>query len=92
MDIALASSLKESYAPFDARPATETQRRLRTLLGVAFSALAALVSWNCNTHMGYPLGLKVLSALLAFMFGGVYLLYYVLVRSDICRLVGAGRR
>ena len=90
MDVVIASDMSESFAPYAQTPraerATPTQRALKMLAGLLVSGVAASLSWQCNSRMGYSLAMRVLSALLAFMFGGVYLMYYVLVRSDVCRV------
>jgi uncharacterized membrane protein YdcZ (DUF606 family) len=84
MDFAVAAALKEDFAPYE-KPVSRRARAVTTALAILLSSLAALLSWNCNTRLGYSLGLRVLSSLIAFLFGGLYLLYYVLVRADICR-------
>ena len=90
MDILVASDFSEGYARYRSSDGnrSKAQRALKVLTGIVVSLLAALLSWQCNSRMGYTLGLKVLSSLLAFMFGGVYLVYYVLVRADTCRMRG----
>ena len=48
------------------------------------NSYAAYLSWECNTNNNYPVLLKVLFAFFAFMFGSLYMLYYVLFRFDTC--------
>ena len=55
------------------------------LIGLVLGGLAAFLSWRCNSSLGYPVYLKLLMAFFAFMFGGIYMLYYVLFRFDVCR-------
>ncbi len=45
---------------------------------------AAYLSWECNSANNYPIGLKLIFAFFAFMFGTVYILYYILFRFDDC--------
>lgn len=82
MDVFLAAETfcgghhkKDQYAPY---PGTLTagggQRDM--LPAVALGLLAAYVSWGANK--GYPPGLRMVSAVLAFLFGGLYLMYYAL--------------
>jgi hypothetical protein len=48
------------------------------------NSYAAYLSWDCNTNNNYPLLLKVLFSFFAFMFGSLYIIYYVLFRFDTC--------
>jgi len=45
---------------------------------------AAYLSWSCNTAMGLPILLKIIYGFLSFVFGTIYLIYYLLFRSDFC--------
>ena len=60
-------------------------------LAVAIGTLAAYLSWSCNSALGYPPLEKLLYAAAAFMFGGIYLAYYLLFRSDVA-CAKAGKR
>jgi hypothetical protein len=57
---------------------------LTFLLMLLINSYAAYLSWDCNTNNNYPLLLKVLFAFFAFMFGSLYMIYYVLFRFDTC--------
>lgn len=52
------------------------------LISVAFSILAAKMSWSCSKH--YHHMFRVLFAILAFMFGENYVILFLIFRSDIC--------
>jgi hypothetical protein len=54
------------------------------LLMLLINSYAAYLSWECNTNKGYPLALKVVFSFFAFIFGTMYLLYYILFRFDEC--------
>jgi len=54
------------------------------LLMLLINSYAAYLSWECNTNKGYPLALKVIFSFFAFIFGTMYLLYYILFRFDDC--------
>jgi hypothetical protein len=54
------------------------------LLMLIINSYAAYLSWECNTHKNYPLLLKVVFSFFAFVFGTIYLLYYILFRFDAC--------
>lgn len=46
-------------------------------LSFMFSILAVILSWNCNTRLRVNTGLKVLYAIIAFIFGLLYLIFYL---------------
>ena len=54
------------------------------ILMLFINSYAAYLSWDCNTKNNYPLSLKIVFSLFAFMFGSFYLLYYILFRFDSC--------
>jgi hypothetical protein len=55
-------------------------------LSFFISLIAAYLSWSCNTAKGYSFIEKLFFSFFAFIFGGIYLLYYFLVRYDECKL------
>ena len=54
------------------------------LLMLIINSYSAYLSWECNSNKNYPLVLKVVFSFFAFMFGSLYLLYYILFRFDNC--------
>ena len=54
------------------------------ILMLIINSYAAYLSWECNSNKGYPLVLKVVFSFFAFIFGSIYLLYYILFRFDEC--------
>jgi hypothetical protein len=54
------------------------------LLMLIINSYAAYLSWTCNTKNNYPLSLKLVFALFSFMFGSLYVIYYMLFRFDSC--------
>jgi hypothetical protein len=54
------------------------------ILMLLINSYAAYLSWDCNTSKNYPLMLKVLFSLFAFMFGSLYIVYYILFKFDDC--------
>jgi cell division protein FtsL len=54
------------------------------LLMLIINSYAAYLSWECNSNKEYPLVLKVVFSFFAFIFGSIYLLYYILFRFDEC--------
>jgi len=53
-------------------------------LMLLINSYAAYLSWECNSGKNYPLAMKIVFSLFAFIFGTLYLLYYVLFRFDEC--------
>jgi len=54
------------------------------VLMLIINSYAAYLSWDCNTNKNYPLMLKVVFSLFAFMFGSLYIIYYMLFKFDDC--------
>jgi len=54
------------------------------VLLLLINSYAAYLSWDCNTSKNYPLMLKIVFSLFAFMFGTLYIMYYMLFRFDDC--------
>lgn len=61
------------------------------LLGFAISLLiggvAVYLSWTCNSALEYNIALKVVFAGLAFIFGLLYILLYIIMRHDTCKMI-----
>jgi hypothetical protein len=68
-------AVSESFAPYQS-PAK--RRRVAMTPAFLMGALAAVIAWSSNARS--CTGERVFVTLFAFMFGGVYLLYYVLVK------------
>lgn len=71
---------KDHYAPY---PHGAARKRASLMPAVLLGLVSAYVAWGANA--GYPPGVRVLSSVLAFMFGGIYLLYYVLFGMWWCK-------
>jgi hypothetical protein len=54
------------------------------ILLLLINSYAAYLSWDCNSAKNYPLMLKLVFSLFAFMFGTLYIIYYMLFRFDDC--------
>jgi hypothetical protein len=54
------------------------------IISFIISCFAVYLSWTCNTAVGVHLVLKLIYAFFAFVFGFIYLIYYLLVRGDMC--------
>ena len=74
MDVFAAS---ETFAPYQSSRRERDQKMIPALL---LGALAAYLSWTSNSG---PIGQRIVLAVVAFLFGGLYLIYYALFRK--CR-------
>lgn len=54
------------------------------LLSFILSIYAVYLSWTCSTAQNIAVGLKVLYAIFAYIFGFLYLIYYVFVNAGRC--------
>lgn len=59
---------------------------IRAILALSISALAAYMSWSCNVGMSSPL--RVINALVAFLFGSLYVLLFIIFRWQDCAKLG----
>jgi len=57
---------------------------LSFVIMIIINSYAAFLSWECNTANNYPINLKILFSILSFMFGSLYIMYYILFRFDSC--------
>jgi len=65
---------------------TPSASLLSNLVSLAIGGYAAYLSYTCNTRHNVDEPFKVIYAALAFFFGLLYLVYYLLFRSDYCRV------
>ena len=56
------------------------------ILSVLITVTAVYLSWTCNTAYGRSLPVKIAYATLAFFFGLLYLIFYVLFSARGCRI------
>jgi hypothetical protein len=90
--------LRESFAeqPADKKagdaaaappPAPPKRSWLSFVISTAIGAYAAYLSWQCNTLTETHIVLKVLFAIVAFAFGLLYLLLYLIFRRGDCAFI-----
>ena len=60
----------------------KTANTIRSVLVFLVGIYAAWLSWSCSK--GDHMAMRVLYAALAYIFGLMYLIYYILVRVDHC--------
>ncbi len=56
---------------------------ISTLLGI----IAFYLSWDCNTKLGYSISEKILYGFFAFLFGGLYIILYLIFRAGTCQKI-----
>lgn len=57
---------------------------LSAIVSLAIGALAAHLSWTCNAGLGLSTLVRAFYATFAFLFGTIYLLFYVVFRAGTC--------
>ena len=91
MDFIGASKLLEKFVDAPQQPHPEQEDRMTagsivtTLIGLIIGVYAAYLSWECNSAMGMGTPLKVLYAFFAWVFGLLYLIFYVIFRAGTCQ-------
>jgi len=66
------------------RDSFEFQKRVSQVLSILIGLFAAYLSWTCPGTEGLPPYIRAMNATFAFMFGGLYLMYYALIRQNTC--------
>lgn len=80
-----ASKKEETFEDTAATPtASMTSYLVSSVFSILLGMIAVYLSWSCNTEAGINTGLKVVYAFFAFIFGGIYLLFYLLFRAGRC--------
>ena len=52
------------------------------IISLVIGCIAATLSWNCNTAKEVSVGLKIIFAFFAFIFGLIYIVLYLIFLSD----------
>jgi len=87
--IAVGDSEQPSPATTSSKKIEEIEKKeqvvsLFNIVSSIISVFAVYLSWTCNTAAGMHVVMKVIYGFFAFIFGFLYLMYYLLVRSDVC--------
>ena len=80
---AMIATIKESLKKNKRRESTITEL-IRLIFSSVIGVYAAMLSWDCNTKMGYTVPVKLVCAFFAFMFGLLFLVFYLIFRSYVC--------
>lgn len=54
------------------------------ILSVVLGIIAFVLSWSCNSALGYHVVIKAFFGTFAFLFGFTYIILYILLRWDTC--------
>ena len=54
------------------------------VLSVALGVIAFILSWTCNSAIGYHVVIKAFFGTFAFLFGFTYIVLYIFLRWDTC--------
>ena len=73
-------AVKNTFYDFRIDTATIISIFLSLVLGV----IAFILSWSCNTALGYHVVVKTVFGTFAFVFGFTYVVLYLLLRWDVC--------
>jgi len=66
------------------KPASKIMKMIQLVLSIGISLYAAHLSWSCSG--GEHMFIRILSAVFAWLFGVVYILYFALFRSAQCKI------
>ena len=64
----------------------DTEMSSFNIVSFIISCFAVYLSWSCNTAKDVHIVPKLIYSFFAFVFGGIYLIYYFLVRSEWCAI------
>ncbi len=76
--------LNESSNSSNSSKSNSSMETIGLIIAILIGAYAAHLSYECNTKLKIPEFQKIIYAILAYIFGIIYLLYYFLFRSDAC--------
>jgi hypothetical protein len=91
-----ANKIIESKSNFSGDMITDSESRIATqnsfrlidavmfFLGIIVGLYAAYLSWMCNGKVGYPVFIKAVFAVFAYLFGLIYLILYLIMKWDVC--------
>jgi hypothetical protein len=56
-------------------------------VGIIIGLIAVYLSWSCNSALQYNIALKVFFAIMAYIFGFLYIILYIIMRYDTCAYI-----
>ena len=89
-------SNKEKYENGTDKEAVNLGIDVGTIVSIILSAIlgviAFILSWSCNSALGYHTFVKAVFGTFAFVFGFTYIILYLLLRWDTCNALIVRRR
>lgn len=56
-------------------------------ISILIGGVAFYLSWTCNSALEYNIALKIVFGVFAYIFGLMYILLYIVMRYDTCKVV-----
>ena len=88
-DLIVANHMIEAYTsaptPAERREKNTTRKTTTMVIATALGIWAAFLAWRCGTAQRVPLHFKLCTTLLAFLFGGLYLIFYFIFAYNRCK-------
>ncbi|AGE57786.1 hypothetical protein ATCVNTS1_837R [Acanthocystis turfacea Chlorella virus NTS-1] len=82
--IAVAKTKDTKVVVVEKKSGFSFMKLIQLILSIGISLYAAHLSWSCSA--GEDMFIRVLSALFAWFFGVIYILYFALIRSSSCKI------
>ena len=83
--IAVANTKDAKVVVVEKKSGFSFMKLIQLVLSIGISLYAAHLSWSCSA--GEHMFIRVLSALFAWFFGVIYILYFALFRSASCKIM-----
>ena len=84
--LANSPSKTEKKEQFNSDTSYSVVHFISIIVSLVIGCIAATLSWNCNTAKGVNIGLKIIFAFFAFIFGLIYIILYLVFLSDCGRV------
>lgn len=82
--VAVAQTKDAKVVVVEKKSSFSFMKLIQLVLSIGISLYAAHLSWSCSA--GEHMFIRVLSALFAWLFGVLYILYFALFRSASCKI------
>jgi hypothetical protein len=83
--IAVANTKDAKVVVVEKKSGFSFLKLIQLILSFAISLYAAYLSWSCSA--GEHMFIRILSAMFAWIFGVLYILYFALFRSASCKIM-----
>jgi hypothetical protein len=83
--IAVANTKDAKVVVVEKKSGFSFMKLIQLILSFAISLYAAYLSWSCSA--GEHMFIRILSAMFAWIFGVLYILYFALFRSASCKIM-----